>query len=89
MPQRPTWSNDDLRRAVNGDGRRPPARSMLEVTNRLGLTQGGPTNQVIREHAAFIGLTLPNRLTDRRREKVTRLERELAKARSVLAGGGR
>jgi hypothetical protein len=51
------WADDDLRRAVAGP---PPARSLAEVSRRLGLRQGGPTNRVLRERAAWIGVALPN-----------------------------
>jgi hypothetical protein len=55
-----TWTDDDLRRAVYG------ATSMKEVTDRLGLCYGGPTNRVLRRHADRLALTLPCRPNGRR-----------------------
>ena len=52
-----TWTDDEFRQAVLGP---PPATSLFQVTRRLGLRQGGPTNKVLFRHAERLGLELPN-----------------------------
>jgi hypothetical protein len=39
---------------------------MKEVTDRLGLSYGGPTNRVLRRHADRLALALPCRPNGRR-----------------------
>jgi hypothetical protein len=48
-----SWTDEDLRQAVAG------AASLVEVARRLGLSTSGQGNQVLRHHAARLGLALP------------------------------
>jgi hypothetical protein len=89
------WTDDDLRRAVLGP---PPASSLFEITRRLGIRQGGPTNRMLRAHAERLSLTLPTDARLRRQdplgdvENATRLLNLYAPERLAepfRAGGGR
>jgi hypothetical protein len=81
-----SWTDQQLIRAVKGDHRHAPARSKQEVTDRLGLRQGGPTNQVISNACDRLGLTLPNRLHQQREERLLGLLEEAADLRRRLRG---
>jgi hypothetical protein len=80
------WTDDDLRKAVTGP---PPATSLFEITRRLGIRQGGPTNRMLRAHAERLSLTLPTDARLRRQdpegdvEAATNLLRRLAPTRLI------
>lgn len=49
-----SWTDPEFRRAADG------ARSMSEIARRLGLWPSGPTNRVLRDHAARLRVELPS-----------------------------
>jgi hypothetical protein len=56
MPRGRSWTDDQFRQAVIGP---PPARTLREVTRRLGLRLCGGTNLTLHRHARRLGITLP------------------------------
>lgn len=56
------WSDEDLRRAVKGDESDPslpPATSISQVSDRLGLSRSGISNQILRAHMRRLALPIP------------------------------
>lgn len=49
-----SWTDDQFRQAVATN------TTLIGIASALGLTQGGPTNRVLRAHAQRLGLELPN-----------------------------
>ena len=84
MPKQRTWTAAQLRRAVEGGGGWPPASSMIEITRRLGIRQGGSNNAVIRDYAEGMGLELPDYFGERGRARLAELEAEVSKRRAKL-----
>lgn len=48
------WTDEDLILAAKSSS------SLLEICQRLGLKQSGPTNRMIRSHANRLGIELPD-----------------------------
>lgn len=60
------WTDDELRRAVNGGGGQPPADSMKQVCRRLGLTQSGQEAALLKVHMRRLRLPIPHGIPGRR-----------------------
>ena len=54
MPRPKSYTKEEFLAAVDG------ATSTIQISNRLGLTQGGLTNKSLRAYAEELGVVLPD-----------------------------